>query len=259
MSFEDLQPKDILTPSATIVGFILASIGIITSFNDVLRSYVTLLIIVILFFLVTTILTLFSSLTKKVILWKYAQISYLASWSLVAITTLAILLKLGFDIDIFSIKLIPEIPNKELAISLIVSVVVSFVSALIGYQIINKINTIFKEIENLKKSHKPRKLRKSTQEIVVELLETLIKIENRIRSLARPELHNKPIHDISYYLVSKAILPETILRDIRLLWAVRNKLVHEGLEIPRNYATSSLDLSKDVYKTLNNVKIPRDN
>ena len=72
-SMPQLQPRDILSPSATLLGFIITALGVVISLagdqTDFLKNIFYILLFAIIFIILSSILTVISSIRKSKSAW----------------------------------------------------------------------------------------------------------------------------------------------------------------------------------------------
>jgi hypothetical protein len=110
--FETMIPRDVITPSATILGLILTAFGILVvtageSNQVIVKNFAFLFIIVVIFFVLAVVFTSLSSLFKKARLWTVALIFYVAGWSILGSILIIVLIGYAYGIEILQIQL-PE-------------------------------------------------------------------------------------------------------------------------------------------------------
>jgi len=83
--FPTMETRDIVSPSATILGFIITTFGILVAIareseQVIIRNFALVFIFVLLLFVLAVVFTALSSLLGKIILWKCALLSYILGW-----------------------------------------------------------------------------------------------------------------------------------------------------------------------------------
>lgn len=105
-----MQPKDVITPSATILGLILTAIGILVSLGGdtnqlIVRNFAFLFIIVVILFVSAVIVTALFSLLKKQKLWSASLILFVAGWSVLGSVLIIVLVGYAYGIETLQIQL----------------------------------------------------------------------------------------------------------------------------------------------------------
>jgi hypothetical protein len=131
--FETMIPRDIITPSATLLGLIITALGILIatageSNQVIVKNFAILFIIVVAVFVLAVVFTSLSSLFKKARLWTIALIFYIAGWSILGSILIIVLIGYAYGIEILQIQLPKFAPDLvSLISSLITGIITAFV------------------------------------------------------------------------------------------------------------------------------------
>jgi len=129
-SFPQMKPRDVVNPSATILGLIVTALGILVALAGeskqvIVKNFAFLFIVIVVLFVLAVMFTAFSSLVRKIVLWKCALLLYVAGWAFLG--TILIFVLVGYAYGIEALQL--QFPEFNLDL---VSVVASLVGLIFG-------------------------------------------------------------------------------------------------------------------------------
>jgi len=259
---EPIQPKDLITSSATIVGLILAALGVLIAlageqYQAIVRNFAFVFIIVIVFFVIAVIITALSSLLKKYRIWQVGLAFYVIGWSFFGGILILIFIGYAYGIEVFQIQM-PEF-DVELsvgissAISSILGLVTGIVSVILTSRRRKEIETVSANIEvkqyDLEKERKSMGVDSSSNlrnsvillrsDVEKEIQQIFYATEKGIRNIGGPR--HLSIRMMLMALVERKLIDEQLARSILFLYAESSKVVH-GQEI----SSKTLSLIRDL-------------
>lgn len=180
---ENLQvmiPRDVITPSATILVLILTALGILVALAGpsqqvIVRNFAILFVIVVALFVSAVISTVLSSLLRRARLWSVALVLYVAGWSVLGSILIIVLLGYAYGIEMLQIQL-PEF-NFEL-VTAILSIVMAISFAAASYLLYRRTSEYRKRVKSL--SEKVDVSRKEFDETSAELNSESVDLTNSL-------------------------------------------------------------------------------
>jgi len=255
-----LQPRDILSPSATLLGFVFTTLGITLTFlteqEEILKNISYILIGAILFIVLSAILTILATYRKSLTLWNWARRFYIASWGFLGIVSILVLVGKIFGFEILQITL-PEF-NQELVtgLSALLSLIVGFLSSRIGYISLKKeIETQLESFEIVRNRYENEIDRKIDQAFMEEdedlemtFFKIAVNIEKNLRSIIEiigldsDSREFRSARNIFNYLIKKGVITGNLINAFNTVWNIRNNIAH-GEKVYSNDLKLALDLS----------------
>lgn len=237
--FPRLQPRDILSPAATLLGFVLVSftyiLGVVTDASSLSR-FISFLIIAVILLIIAAVFTILSNLLRNETLWRISMAFYAGSWIFFGIITILVLSN-SLKLDPFTIEL-PPINDQLIAAS--VSVIGSVISL---YLSIKYSRVLFKQLleQYLSSFTNEREtIREEVERITTEenkdnemaFLRVYIDLEKSLRLLAERSGLRKD--DNRYYITSRIVkqyssvglLSNNFVESFNIIRKMRNEIVH---------------------------------
>jgi len=255
-------PRDIITPSATLLGLIVTALGILVAVAGepeqlIVRNFAFLFIAVVGLFVFTVILTVASSLLRKIKLWNYALILYIAGWAFLGTILILTLIGYAYGIEILQLQL----PQFNLELVSYVAVVVSIIAAFIPLlKYLTKWRELVKDIREKTAELSPmvKVTQKEFDEAFAELryaslgvTDSLVllrsDIERELRGLAASlqikVVRPYSIRKVVIALETRGILNPELAHAILLVYSICSKVVH-GLDLSKgdSYAARELGI-----------------
>jgi len=263
-----MQPRDILTPAATLLGLVLAAIGLssaIAGASAILQTLSIVLMIIVVLFAGAALATCVASLRRSHRVLRVAVVLFATGWAFTGIIVCLLLLGYAWGIQIFQIPVIVVPQFASLNIESILSIAGGVFSFLVGLYNYRR-TRIKQELEELANSLAAD--RGKTQAIVRHTLDAdprdpkmafvrlTINLEKAVRKIAEssgyPERDARtvPLRRITGYLRSKGILDSGTADSINRIWNVRNMIIHSGADISDRDAAAAVDLAATVLSRL---------
>lgn len=267
-----LQPRDILSPAATLLGFVLASFTFVLGFVEDqadLSRFITFLILAVILLVVAAILTVSANLLNKEILWRISMAFYAASWLFFGAMVILVLSR-SLGIDPFKIQL-PE-PDIQL-ITAVLSVCMSLVSVLVSYYYGAKLfrrdlrSALAKYQDRI--SMESSRINETIEKAVLEeqedkkmsFVKLAIEMERIIRQIAETKQVSLPyqgkrplsIIQILNQMEKERIITNNFIEAFRSIWKVRNAVVH-GQYVDSRDLNMALDLAATLLLELETIK-----
>jgi len=264
-----MQPRDILTPAATLLGLVLAAIGLssaISGASAILQTLSVVLVIIVSLFAAAAVATCVASLRQSHRILKVRVIFFAFGWAFTAMVVCLLLLGYAWGIQIFQIPVItvPQFAslNLELILS-ITGVVFSVLTSTFSYYRRSRINQQLEKSTNALGADPERK-----RSIVRETLEgdrkdpkmafvrLTIDLEQALRKMAilagyqEKGAERASLRTLTDYLRSKEILDQATSTSINRIRQVRNMVLHSGADISDRDAAKALDLLAGVLSRL---------
>jgi len=240
--FPVLQPRDILSPAATLLGFVLASftyiLGLAEDVSDISR-FITFLIIAVFFLVIAAVLTIISNLTKYYVLWQAALVFYAGSWLFFGLIIL-IVLGNSLKLDPFTIQL-PTLSNQLLVAigSIGISILATYIAVRTSLQTTSELNSLIEKYENSSSDQDDiaEEVKKITneqgQDMEMAFLSIYMDMEKSLRKFAEqraiPAKYGKEhftVWEIVKYSSHVGLLSNEFVNSFHILREMRNEIVH---------------------------------
>jgi len=238
-----MEPRDIVTPSATILGLIIAALGILIAIPEAnqatIRNFAFLFIVVVLLFVSAVIFTALASLLRRAELWNWALRLYIAGWAVLG--TILTLLLIGYagGINILQSPLPQLSPGVVLMIAGLVGIIISEAVIRLLRKTVNEYRTKVQEISKKVEVSK-KELDEATVELKSESMDLMnslmilrsdIAIElRRLAKLSRTEIARPyPIRKLVTAFKQKEILSPEIAYAILFVYNFCSRAVHGEL------------------------------
>ena len=186
------------------------------------------LLISIVMFGVSVAATIIASLSKRIGVWKAAQMFYLIGWISLAILMFALLLNVGYHIDIFSIPNIQLSSNSLGALfTFAAAVITAVLMRSVSYRLDWEMRALLERTPDLTLRKGPKR---TDIEVRVSFLQKIIEIERALREYAKVE---KAIsaRKLASQLLRTGMISPSLVQTIESVWKVRNAVVH-GVDVP---------------------------
>ena len=261
-----MQPRDILTPAATLLGLVLAAIGLsnaIVGISAILQTLSLVLVLIVILFAGAVLITCAASLRRSRSLLRAAIVLYAMGWAFTGVVVSLFLLGYAWGIQIFQIS-IPQIPNLDIA-TVLSSVAFTFSAAatLISYRKgrINKRELIELTRQLVADTDKTRTI--SHRELDVDYdhpktgllglsleLHSLLRKKAMDRGLREKEAKGASMQTLATYLRIKGAIDPATANSISHIWHVRNMLLHSEGDVSIEDARVALSLLEKVLSQL---------
>ncbi len=262
-----IQPRDILTPAATLLGLVVAAIGLsstIAGVSSIMRALSLVLILVVLLFASAAMATCVSTLRRSYRLFRVGVVLFAMGWAFTALVVSIFLIGYAWGVDVLLITIpIPQIPRLDIAT--LISTTFSIISAIVAFWSYRK-NRIDKlQLTNLASKLPPRAAKRSQalidhtleQELddpKMALVKLAIDIERDLRSKVKSVgyAHGPfaPLQEVTDFLLYKNAIGATTAASIKRIWAIRNTIIHSGGDVSSSDARVALNLAANVLSTL---------
>lgn len=239
-----LQPRDILSPSATLLGFIITALGIVISLagdqSDFLNNIFYILLLAIIFIILSAILTVISSIRKSKSAWWWARTIYVASWIFLGLIVIIILIGIVFGVKALQIQL-PDFNQNIISLLGLTSAAISLILSLIWVReferdlknAISKLNTSLEKdeilidntIKNITTEQEQDK-EMSFMRIFIDIEKTLREIVTRLPDYTESDVMS--IRRIVGELTSRELIDKNIGDAFFVINRIRNQVVHGG-------------------------------
>jgi hypothetical protein len=261
-----MHPRDILTPTATLLGLVIAAIGLsntILGGSAALQALSMVLVLVVLLFAGSALVTCIASLRRSHRLLRVGIVLFAMGWGFTALVVSLFLLGNAWGIEIFQIT-IPPFPNLDIAT--VLSSVFSLLSATAA--ILNFRRSKIDKAQLISLTNQLAADQQKTQSILggaldpepndpkMALVRLAIELERVLRKKATSQAF--PDRDVSKasmgriidFLLSRQLISHATANSIGLVWNARNKIVHSGGDISSNDSRAVLSLAAAVLSEL---------
>jgi len=265
-----LQPRDILSPAATLLGFIFASLGIAIGFapeeSDFLNNFLNILIFTVSLIIISAFLTVITSLTQRRVVWLVTRVVYAFTW--IFLGYIVIILLIGRISGIESLQI--QLPQFNFSGILLISGIFSAISIFILFQYrlafrkdlesaSDKIQLSTLDIETAREAIDRTLLDDYDKQMA--LLKLTIEIERILREfmeslddLSWRERSRSTLGRMTKILGERKIISKSLEEALFSIGNVRNAVVHEG-EVDNRELDIALELSAKVLWELKQVQI----
>jgi len=256
-----IHPRDILTPVATLIGFVAAAIGLsatVAGVSDVLRTLSLGLLSIVILFVGAAFVTCVASLRHSRGIFKAAQFLYMMGWVSAGLFLCLLLLGFAWGTQILKFK-IPNFPSLD------IQTVFSWVMGLIGFLFtvvivqksrinIGKLSKEIKEIPaNRAKVDSIVESALSLDDPKMAFLRVMIDLEQTLRDLAMRHGYSQQrvsVLDLDRFLESKTIIDPMTADSLAFVWRIRNMVAHGSGDVSSRDARVALDLAATILAKL---------
>lgn len=268
--FPVMQPRDILTPTATLLALSVASIALVVSVlpqnPDIVRNFATIMIGVVILFVATAVSTSLASLLGRESFWRFSIALYIVGWTYLG--AVLFILFIGYATGIESFQL----PQFDISIGLGIPLLMSIFSlaisiiAVLRFRIL--VETLYDMIASLRvdrskvKEETQRVLASEGKDIKMSVIETVIEIEKKLKELAFSAqlIKDKEIRrggrQIAKVLHKWGIINSDLMGAVDEVWRIRNLIVH-GHVVTEKETRTALDLAVTVLVALREIQIEK--
>lgn len=238
-----MKPRDVVTPSATILVLILTALGILVAWAGqsqqiIVRNFAILFIIVVTLFVLAVIATVLSSLLRRARLWSAALILYVAGWSVLGSMLIIVLIGYAYGIETLQVQL-PQF-NFELVLAILLTVL-GISIALASWLLEGRLSEYRKRVKGLseKVDVNKKEFEEASEELnseSVDLTNSLVilqsDIERELRRLVRASetrvvRHYKhPIRKLVTALKQRNILSPQLAYSVLFVYNFCSRAVH---------------------------------
>lgn len=257
-----ISPRDILTPVATLVGFIVASIGLAATSPAVAKVFQELslgLLSVIVLFVGAAFVTCLASLRNSRGVFRAAQFLYMIGWIFTGLFLSLLLLSLAWGIQLLSIKIPALPPNVDL--QTVLSVASSVIGAAVALETFRRFRIDRRKVEekisqisvDRSKVNAITKSALSLDDPKIAFLGVMIEVERTLRDLAIAVGYSQnkfSVHDMRRYLESKGVLDSATSESLAFVWRIRNMIAHSSGDVSYGDAKEALDLAATILAKL---------
>lgn len=259
-----MLPRDILTPVATLVGFVVAAIGLSTTVagvSDVLRTLSLGLLLVVVLFVGAAFVTCLASLRNSRGIFKAAQFLYMMGWVSAGVFLCLLLLGFAWGIQILSFK-IPRFPSLDL--QTVFSFATAIISSVLSLVIFERARINRRQLaEDIRQIPTDRAKVHSIIESALSLddpkmafLRVVIDLERTLRDLAITNGYSQQrvsMRDLLDYLERKGIIDSNTSGSLAFVWRIRNMIAHASGDVSSRDAREALDLAATILAKLEEV------
>jgi len=265
-----MQPRDIVTPSAAILGLILAAFGIVVTLAGepqqvVVKNFALIFCAVVALFVCAVVFTIFSSLLRKVKLWNCALIFYTFGWGFLGSVMILVLVGYGFGIETLQLQFpqfsVELVTSQSILVGLILGALVSILLARRVSEYRRCVSQLSRALEVPGKefSEALADLEMTSSDIRKQLEKLCAKITQQIRILAKVSgIEEKmggpffPLIRVLYVLRDEEILSSEITNIAVFVYQGCNRAIH-GEVISENDARLIRELSLKTTVTLKKI------
>lgn len=256
-----IHPRDILTPVATLVGFVVAAIGLsatVAGVSDVLRTLSLGLLSVVVLFVGAAFVTCVASLRHSHGIFRAAQFLYMMGWVSAGLFLCLLLLGFAWGIQILNFK-VPNFPTLDL--QTVFSLVIAVISSLLSLVILQKSRI---DVSKLSKEIKEIPANRAKVDSIVEsalslddpkmaFLRVMIDLERTLRDLAIRHGYSQQhvtVRDLNRFLESNGIIDPITSQSLDFVWRIRNMVAHGSGDVSPRDARVALDLAATILAKL---------
>jgi hypothetical protein len=268
-AFPLMQPRDILTPTATLLALSVASIALIISIMpqnpNIVRNFAAIMIGVVILFISSAVTTSLATFLRRQWIWRTAIGLYIIGWVYLAGVLLILFVGYATGIEIFQLPKFDILTGLGIPLVVVLFLLVELVWMLRHREMFMRGLEILLRImrESMDAVGKERVGRETEDILAIEkkdvpmsVVKTVIEIERRLREIAI-SLGFEPRHigasQLAYMLFKRGVIDERTLQAITEVWKVRNYVVH-GYGISKRDATAALDLAMTVLVALKEMQ-----
>jgi len=260
-----MEPRDILTPAATVVGLVITAIGLsasITGLSTVLQAISPALVFVVVLFVGASSLTCLASICNSHRCFRMAIVLYTAGWIFMGTVVCLILLGYAWGIQILQLR-IPQFPieiqtllSATAAIASLGGLVETYRKAWLDRKMIVQLLNQLAEDRTKISEIAQRALTAERNDPKMALVSIAIDLEKRLRRIAISQGFDEqratvtPVSQVLNYLLSRNVIGQSTANAITLIWKTRNLIVHSGGDVSEKDALIALDLAASVLKKL---------
>jgi len=260
-----MKPRDILTPTAAILGLSVTAIALIVSISpqnpNIVRNFAAIMIGVVILFVTTAVITSLATFLRRRWIWRAAIGLYIIGWIYLAAVLLILFIGYATGIESFQLPQFDILIGLGIPITIVMILLAELIWMLKHREMFKKGLEILLRImrESMDMATKERVGRETEDILAVEkkdvpmsVVKIVIEIERRLREIAI-SLGYEPRHmgasQLARVLFEKGVIDKRILQAIIRVWRFRNYVVH-GYEISKSDARAALDLAMIVLVAL---------
>jgi uncharacterized protein YutE (UPF0331/DUF86 family) len=268
-AFPLMQPRDILTPTATLLALSVASIALIISIMpqnpNIVRNFAAIMIGVVILFISSAVTTSLATFLRRQWIWRTAIGLYIIGWVYMAGVLLILFVGYATGIEFFQLPKFDILTGLGIPLFFVLILLVELVWMLRHRETFMRGLEILLRImrESMDAVSKERVGQETKDILAIEkkdaqmsVVKTVIEIERRLREIAT-SLGYEPRHigasQLAQVLFKKGVIEERTMQAITEVWKVRNYVVH-GYGISKRDATAALDLAMTVLVTLKEMQ-----
>jgi hypothetical protein len=260
-----IHPRDILTPAATLLGLVVAAIGLsstIEGSSSIIRTLSSVLILVVLLFATAAMATCASTLRRSYRLFRVGVVLFGMGWAFTALVISLFLIGYAWGINVLQIT-IPQIPHLDIAS--VISITFSIVSLIATFwsyrkaridkrQLTDLLNELPQRDTEQAKELLNNALKEAPHDPKMALVKLAIDIEGALRSKARslgyPHGPFVPLGEVTDFLLHNNAIEAATAASIKRIRTIKNIIVHSGGDISPNDARVALNLAATVLTAL---------
>lgn len=261
-AFPLMKPRDILTPTAAILGLSVTSIALIVSIMpqnpDIVRNFAAIMIGVVILFVVTAITTSLATFLRRESIWRIAVLLYIVGWFYLGGVLLILFIGYATGIESF------QLPQFNISVGLGVPFLGTLiVGILFGAWVILRLRDLTKKLIQIKETipkvdrekareEASRVLAIEKRDVPMSVVKTTMEIERKLREMALLrgiEPRRESAYFLSKKLLNMGVIDKPIFRAISTIWNVRNAIVH-ARPFSKSEAMAALDLATTVLVAL---------
>jgi len=269
--FQTMIPRDVITPSATILGLILTAFGILVATAGetnqiIIKNFAFLFIIVVVVFVLAVVFTSLSSLFKKARLWTVALIFYVAGWSILGSILVVVLIGYAYGIEVLQIQLSEFNADLVFGIAGLISGAITAILTRASYKRITeyrkKIHELTAKVDVTKEDFDKKNAQ--LQSASLNLMDALVllrrDIEQELRSLYRASSTSddrscpQTFRNLVNALVQREVIDPYLEKSLYQIYAVGSRVAH-GVDVNTQDARLIKELGIRVLITLKYLKV----
>lgn len=268
-NLQTMKPRDVVTPSATILGLIVTALGILVALAGesrqiIVRNFAFLFIVVVILFILAVIFTALSSLLRKARLWSAALVVYVAGWIVLGSVLIIVLVGYAYGLEVLQVQL-PEFDFRLILSSL--AAIAGISSAILTRLFYEKMSAYRKKVHALsdrvvtsKKDfdEATAKLSSESFDLTNSLVILRSDIERELRKLIRlsktemTRHYPYPIRRLVTALKQREIISPDLAYSILFVYNSCSRAVH-GEEISKKDALLVRELGIKILVSLRNL------
>lgn len=238
-----MKPRDIVTPSATILGLIVTAIGILVALageskQSIVRNFAFLFIIVVILFVSAVISTSLSTLLRRVRFWNFALVFYIAGWSVLGSVLIIVMIGYAYGVDMLQVQMPQFSLEFFTSVSSIVAVAASAIVMWFQYKRASeyrrKLAEMSKKVDVTKKEFDKvtDELKSESTDLTNSLVILRSDIERELRKLVREsktqvERHYPyPIRRLVTALKQREVISPQLAYSVLFVYNFCSKAVH---------------------------------
>jgi len=260
-----MKPRDILTPTAAILGLSVTAIALIISISpqnpNIVRNFAAIMIGVVILFVATAVTTSLATFLRRQWIWRTAIGLYVLGWIYLAGVLLILFVGYATGIESFQLPKFDILTGLGIPLVIVVVLLVELIWMVRHREMFMRgLEILLRIMRESMDAVSTERVGRETEDILaiekkdvqMSVVKTVIEIERRLREIAISlgyELRHIGASQLARVLFKKGVIDERTMQAISEVWKARNYVVH-GYGISKSDARAALDLAMTVLVSL---------